>query len=137
VIGASKLNKQDVIKIKKLVAQGLNDSEISRQFIPESGETVTSEHIRAIRRGRRWNDDKNSFIMKEDLNDLPSIKTDVNEMIIETQLGWLKTKTMERWFFLTLIDNQEVDGPSDHMMFEKPSKREILRFHNLFVSQYL
>ena len=78
MIGASKLNKIDVLKIKKLVNDGLNDCEIARQFIPDSGEPVTREHIRAIRIGKRWNDVNHSFIMKDDLRDLPLLKTDIN-----------------------------------------------------------
>lgn len=137
MIGASKLNKYDVFKIKKLVKEGLNDCEIARQFIPESGEPVTREHIRAIRIGKRWNEVNHSFVMKDDLQDLPLLRTDINGFEIETQVGWLKTKTMEKWFFLTLVDNQEVDGPLGQLMDEKPSTREILQFHNQFVSMYL
>ena len=137
MIGASKLNKIDVLKIKKLVNDGLNDCEIARQFIPDSGESVTREHIRAIRIGKRWNDVNHSFIMKDDLRDLPLLKTDINGIEIETQVGWLKTKTMEKWFFLTLVDDVEVDGPLDQLMDTKPSTREILQFHTQFVSMYL
>ena len=137
MIGASKLNKYDVLKIKKLVKEGLNDCEIARQFIPESGEPVTREHIRGIRTGKRWNPVNHSFVMKDDLRDLPLLRTDINGFEIETQVGWLKTKTMEKWFFLTLVDNQEVDGPLGQLMDEKPSTREILQFHNQFVSMYL
>jgi hypothetical protein len=137
VIGASKLNKTDVLKIKKLVKDGLNDCEIARQFIPESNEPVTREHIRAIRIGKRWNQVNHSFLMKEDLSDLPHLRTHINGVQIETQVGWLKTKTLEKWFFLTLVDDIEVDGPLDQLMDFKPSTREILQFHHQFVSMYL
>ena len=137
MIGASKLNKTDVLKIKKLVKDGLNDCEIARQFIPESNEPVTREHIRAIRIGKRWNQVNHSFLMKEDLSDLPHLRTHINGVQIETQVGWLKTKTLEKWFFLTLVDDIEVDGPLDQLMDFKPSTREILQFHHQFVSMYL
>lgn len=137
MIGASKLNKTDVLKIKKLVRDGLNDCEIARQFIPESNEPVTREHIRAIRIGKRWNQLNHSFLMKEDLSDLPHLRTHINGVQIETQVGWLKTKTLEKWFFLTLVDDIEVDGPLDQLMDFKPSTREILQFHHQFVSMYL
>ena len=137
MIGASKPNKTDVLKIKKLARDGLNDCEIARQFIPESNEPVTREHIRAIRIGKRWNQVNHSFLMKEDLSDLPHLRTHINGVQIETQVGWLKTKTLEKWFFLTLVDDIEVDGPLDQLMDFKPSTREILQFHHQFVSMYL
>lgn len=137
MVGASKLNKNDVQKIRHLFTQGLNDCEIARQFIPESGQQVSREHIQRIRHGHRWNLEKNSFIMKDHLNDLPVLKTQIGEYQIETQVGWLKTKTLERWFFLTLVNDIEVNGPYGHLMEKKPSKGKILRFHNQFISMYL
>lgn len=137
MIGANKLNKQDAAKIRKLVAQGLNDCQIARQFISENGNSISREHVRSIRIGERWNEDRHSFVMKDELNDLPLLKTEINGMVFETQVGWLKTKTLDKWFFWTLVDNQEVDGPMEYLMDRKPSTRDILQFHNNFVSMYL
>jgi len=137
VIGAKKLNKNDIVKIKRLIAEGINDYQIAREFIPESGQTVSREHIRNIRIGKRWNMEAHSFVMKNDLNDLTLLKTEINGMTFETQLGWLRTATMEKWFFLTLIDDVEVDGPTSYLMDQKPRKNEIFRFHNSFVASYL
>jgi hypothetical protein len=137
LIGAKKLNKQDAAKIRKLVAQGLNDAQIARQFISENGSSVSREHIRSIRVGDRWNEKRHSFVMKEDLNDLPMLKTEMNGMVFETQVGWLKTKTLDKWFLWTLINDEEVDGPMTFLMDEKPSMKDILQFHKEFVSIYL
>jgi hypothetical protein len=137
MIGAYKLNKNDILKIRNLISQGVNDYQIAREFISESGESVTREHIRAIRKGQRWNKDNRSFLMKDELSDLPVIKTEMNGRVFETQLGWLKTKDLEKWFFLTLMDDMEVDGPMGYLMDKKPLKKEILAFHNSFVSSYL
>lgn len=137
MIGAGKLNKNDIVKLKKLFAENINDYQIAREFIPESGQSISREHIRNIRIGKRWNDDVRSFIMKEDLSDLLSFKTQFNDMVFETQLGWLKTKTYEKWFFLTLLDDKEVNGPTTTLMDKKPLKSKVLKFHNEFVSMYL
>lgn len=137
MIGAGKLNKNDIVKLKKLFAENINDYQIAREFIPESGQSISREHIRNIRIGKRWNDDVRSFIMKEDLSDLLSFKTQFNDMVFETQLGWLKTKTYEKWFFLTLLDDKEVNGPTTTLMDKKPLKSKVLKFHNEFVQMYL
>ena len=137
MIGAGKLNKNDIVKLKKLFAENINDYQIAREFIPESGQSISREHIRNIRIGKRWNDDVRSFIMKEDLSDLLSFKTQFNDMVFETQLGWLKTKTYEKWFFLTLLDDKEVNGPTSTLMDKKPLKSKVLKFHNEFVQMYL
>jgi len=137
MVGASKLNKHDAAKIRKLIAEGNNDCKISREFIAESGHSVSREHIRSIRIGERWNADMHSFVMKEDLSDLPLLSTDLQGMVFVTQLGWLKTKKLEKWFYLTLINDEEVNGPSTYLMDRKPLKHEILHFHNSFVEMYL
>jgi hypothetical protein len=137
MIGATKLNKNDIVRLKKLFAQDITDYQIAREFIPESGQTVSREHIRNIRIGKRWNDEERSFVMKEDLSDLLSVKTELNKMVFETQLGWLKTKSYEKWFLLTLLDDIEVNGPTTHLMDRKPLTCDILNFHNEFVAMYL
>lgn len=137
MIGASKLNKQDVLNIKKLIQQGLNDCHISRVFVSENGHKVSREHILQIRKGNRWNTQKHSFLMKEDLLNLPHIITMVGNDIYETQLGWLKTKTMERWFILTVVNDVEVDGPSTSLLTQKPSTEDLMTFHQDFIKMYL
>lgn len=59
MIGAHKLNEGDVKEIKHLFkTTKLNNVEIARKF------NVSREHISCIRRGKRWNDDIRSFVMK-------------------------------------------------------------------------
>jgi hypothetical protein len=137
MIGASKLNKEDALAIRRLVAKGHNDAQIAREFVSHNGSTISRIHVRDIRIGKKWNMDKHGFIMKDDLQDLPYLKTEVNGDVFETELGFLVTATKKKWFFLTLLNFQEVDGPPTSLLDRKPSKGEILAFHNSFVSHYL
>lgn len=137
MIGASKLNKQDALAIKRLVARGHSDAQIAREFVSHNGSKVSRVHIRHIRLGLKWNMDQHLFVMKDDLQDLPHLKTEVNGDVFETELGFLVTATKKKWFFLTLLNFEEVDGPPTSLMDKKPSKGEILTFHNSFVNHYL
>jgi hypothetical protein len=136
-IGASKLDKYDAQEIRRLTTLGYNDCEIARQYIPRKGQKISRMTVRDIRIGKRWNDETKSFVMKEDIKDLPVIETTVNGVVLRTELGWLQTRSLEKWFFLTYKDNQEVDGPPVSLMLKKPGKKQIMDFHNFFVQEYL
>lgn len=59
MVGAYKLNWDDVGIIKDLLKQGKTHQSIADLF------GVSRELITKINMGQRWNDDRNSFIMKE------------------------------------------------------------------------
>ena len=59
MIGAHKLNEEDVKVIKDLLQLGKTHQSIADMF------GVSREHITKINKGERWNDDKKSFVMKE------------------------------------------------------------------------
>jgi hypothetical protein len=62
MIGAWKLTPEDVVEIKELFeTTNLTNQEIADQY------GVRREHISHIRLGRRWNTDKHSFLMKEEI----------------------------------------------------------------------
>lgn len=137
MIGAKKLRLPDVIKIRALMDQGLSDTQISREFIPESGQCVTREHINGIRHGKRWNMERHSFIMKSDSETLFVIKTEVDGNVYETQEGYMCTKTSQNWFLAHLMNSKEVCGPMLYLTKNRPLKQEILNLHNLFVESQL
>jgi hypothetical protein len=63
MIGAYKLNESKVGEIKNLFnTTDLSNGQIAKLY------GVSTEHIRAIRRGKRWNDHARSFYMKETLD---------------------------------------------------------------------
>lgn len=138
MIGASKLNRKDVERIHELIKEGNNDYKIAREFVSESGQKVSREHILCIRHGKRWNSVKRSFMMKDEIEeDFPTVITLVGNDIFETQVGRVQTKTMDKWFFLTLINDNEVDGPEVCLTDKKPLRDDILTFHQKFIRSYL
>jgi hypothetical protein len=63
MIGCSKLNKDDVKVIRELLSLGKTHQSIGDMF------GVSREHITSIANNRRWNDERRSFIMKEDITE--------------------------------------------------------------------
>lgn len=62
MIGASKLTTEDVAQIKQLFeTTTLTDAEIADEY------GVSRIHINLIRRGKRWDTDNHSFLMKEQM----------------------------------------------------------------------
>lgn len=61
MVGASKLNKEKLTEIRALFTQGLSDNEIAEQY------GVSRIHINHIRNGHRWNKEKRSFVMKDEM----------------------------------------------------------------------
>ena len=61
MIGATKLTHDDVDLIRDLLTQGKTHQSIGDMF------GVSREHITAISKGRRWNKEKRSFLMKEEI----------------------------------------------------------------------
>jgi len=60
VIGASKLNWEDVEQIRSLFSNtNMSDGEIAKKF------GVSRIHINRIRNGKRWNEDNHTFVMKD------------------------------------------------------------------------
>jgi len=62
MIGASKLTKEDAEKMRQLSKEGLTDGKVAEMF------GVCREHARAIRIGKRWNPNKRSFLMSDELS---------------------------------------------------------------------
>jgi Tfp pilus assembly PilM family ATPase len=73
MIGAHKLNSSKVDEIKELFQKGMTD-----QFIAEKY-GVSRILINQVRNGHRWNYDKNSFIMKQDMK---NTQTPTNHAIV-------------------------------------------------------
>ena len=61
MIGASKLTEDDVRIIKDLLELGKKHTDISKMF------NVSREHITKIANGQRWNKERHSFIMKDQI----------------------------------------------------------------------
>ena len=82
MIGAWKLNPDDVKVIKDLLELGKTHQSIGDMF------GVSREHITKIANGQRWNEETNSFIMKDE----KEITTDSKE---EKEIDWITNLPIE------------------------------------------
>jgi hypothetical protein len=67
MIGASRLQEEDIVEIKKLLAMGVSQAAVARTYVPISGKKVSREHINLISSGKRWNPEIRSFSMKAEI----------------------------------------------------------------------
>lgn len=75
MIGAWKLNPDDVKVIKDLLELGKTHQSIGDMF------GVSREHITKIANGQRWNEETNSFIMKDEIEKMKDeIKKEITEL---------------------------------------------------------
>lgn len=68
MIGTNKLTTEKVENIRELISQGLSDQAIASIY------NVSRPTINHIRHNKRWNLDKNSFLMKEQMKNVSSIQ---------------------------------------------------------------
>ena len=68
MIGTNKLNTEKVENIRELISQGLSDQAIADMF------KVSRPAINHIRHKKRWNLDKNSFLMKDQIKETISVQ---------------------------------------------------------------
>jgi len=73
MIGASRLQEEDIVEIKKLLAMGVSQAAVARTYVPISGKKVSREHINLISSGKRWNAEARSFIMKEAVKEVSEL----------------------------------------------------------------
>lgn len=72
MVGAWKLNEDDVKIIKDLLEIGKTHTDIAKMF------NVSREHITKIANGQRWNKENHSFTMKDEL-EKPKTSNDYRE----------------------------------------------------------
>lgn len=133
MIGASKIDRHtdDLDRLNEMFKMGLNNSEISRIFRTNKGETLSRIHISHIRRGKRWNTDNHSFMMKDE--ESMSIKTTINNTVYESVVGVVLTNTSKYHIYLTYKNGKVFEGMQGYLMIEKPSINELMTFHNQWV----
>lgn len=68
MIGTNKLTTEKVEDIRQMISDGMTDQSIAHIF------NVSRSNINLIRNNKRWNYDENSFLMKEQIKDEPSIQ---------------------------------------------------------------
>jgi len=146
--GAHKLTRKDKDRILELVRQGNSDSKISREFRSENGHQISRVHIGSIRRRQRWNDDTRSYLMKEDLTDLPQLVTQYDDhqktVCINTQVGKVFIPNPEsnfgleeKYIILHYKDDQIIQDRLLDISDEIPSREELMEIHRVIIGEYV
>ena len=131
--GAHKLKLQDVEKLRELFDQGINNQQIAENFVSSSGRKVSTEHVRMIRSGRRWNFDTHSFIVKEHLQMQDEIVTQILDDEYTTELSSVLTKKGNYHIYLRSKNGSVIQSMETPLMLNKPSIDEMLNYHNHWI----
>ena len=141
MIGASKINNNtnDLQRLQEMFDMGLNNTQISKIFRTNSGESLSRIHISQIRRNKRWNTENHSFVMKDEVKDFNSIKTELDGDIYHTVVGLgithspMNKTTVKSYFILHYKNSNLMNEDSIVMLENKPTDEELLRNHNKFI----
>lgn len=131
--GAHKLKLQDIEKLRQLFDQGISNQQIAKNFVSTNGRKVSTEHIRLIRSGRRWNFDNHSFIVKEHLKMKDEIVTQILEDEYTTELASVVTKRGNYHIFLRSKNGSVIQSMETPLMVNKPSIDDMLNYHNHWI----
>ncbi len=139
MIGSSKINEttNDLQRLQDLFDLGLNNSEISRIYRTNSGESLSRIHISSIRRGKRWNFDNHSFVMKRELNIQDTIETTIEDDVIKSMISPIITDTTIYYIYLTYINFIPTIDNKTSFIVEKPTRSDLIEYHmNLINKRY-
>jgi hypothetical protein len=131
MIGAGKIDDttNDLERLNDLFDMGLNNSEISRVYRTNSGESLSRIHISSIRRGVRWNRDKRSFLMKHELETNDVIETISDGNTIKTIISPVITDTTIYYIYLTYINFIPTIDTNTSFMVNKPNRSDLIEHH--------
>jgi hypothetical protein len=133
MIGAHKLDINEVQRIRELFNKGYNNSKIAREFKTLAGESITRTHISQIRRGKRWNFTRHSYLMKEHMENQDVITTDLDGEVYETQLAMILSNDGDYHIYLRFKDGLIIENMNTPLMMNKPATSEMLEFHNKWI----
>lgn len=131
MVGASKINNttNDLDRLYELFDLGLNNSEIARVYRTNSGASLSRIHISSIRRGKRWNLDTRSFIMKDELLNQDTITTTYKGKVIKTCISQLITDGEMYYVYTTYMDGKPSMHVETSLMVRKPSNKDLIQYH--------
>ena len=131
MIGAGKIDDRtnDLERLNDLFDMGLNNTEISRVYRTNSGESLSRIHISSIRRGKRWNRDNRSFLMKHELETNDVIETLSNGDTIKTVISQVITDTTIYYIYLTYINFIPTIDTNTSFMVNKPTRSDLIQHH--------
>ena len=131
MIGAGKIDDRtnDLERLNDLFNMGLNNTEISRIYRTNSGESLSRIHISAIRRGKRWNINNRSFLMKHELENQDTIETMSGGDVIKTVISQVITDTTIYHIYLTYINFIPTIDTNTSFMVNKPNRSDLIEHH--------
>lgn len=129
MIGAYKLNEQQVQEIKRLFATTmLCDADIAEMY------EVSRELINLIRNGKRWNDETRSFTMKEQIKRYTKTITIVRGNQYSSQITPVET-TQGRLFIILHYIGDEVFYETSRIFTTEPNYEVFKDEHNNFIKK--
>lgn len=131
MIGATKIDSKtdDLKRLGQYFRDGYNNVQISKLFTTNSGEKLSTEHIRQIRNGRRWNSQLYSFIEKQELKNPEQVVSSIGMDVYRTEIGIVLSNTLDLYILLTYKNDILVSDSPTSLLTEKPSINEILEYH--------
>jgi len=129
MIGASKLTEQQVQEIKRLFATTmLCDGDIADMY------KVSRELINLIRSGKRWNDNKRSFVMKDAIKRYTKTTTIIGGNHYSSQITPVET-TQGRLFIILHYIFDDVFYEVSKIFHTEPDYDIFKEEHNKFIKK--
>jgi hypothetical protein len=130
MVGASKLNEQQVQEIKRLFATTmLCDEDIADMY------GVSRPFINLIRNGKRWNEEERSFVMKDDIKRYTGTNTIIGDNHHSSQITPVETTTGRLFIILHYINDEVFHEPS-RVFNNEPDYYTLREHHDLFVKRF-
>jgi hypothetical protein len=131
MIGAFKIDSKsdDLKRLFQLFREGYNNSQISRMYLTNGGEKLSTEHIRQIRTGRRWNSQRYSFVEKHELQNQENIISKIGLDEFKTEIGVVYTSTLDLYVFVMYKNGIVQSDIVSPLMTKKPVINDLLEFH--------
>lgn len=137
MIGSSKIDEttNDLQRLQDLFDMGLTNAEIARIYRTNSGESISRIHISSIRRGKRWNFDNRSFIMKHELETNDVVESKIGNDVIKSIIAPVITDTTIYYIYLTHMNSIPLSDTNTSFMSEKPTRSNLIQYHTNIINK--
>ena len=137
MIGSSKIDEttNELQRLQYLFDMGLNNTQISKVYRTNSGESLSRIHISAIRRGKRWNIDNRSFLMKHELETNDIVETKIDDNVIKSVIAPVITDTTIYYIYLTQMNSIPMSDTNTSFMREKPTRGHLIQYHTNIINK--
>jgi hypothetical protein len=137
MIGAGKINDttNDLERLQALFDLGLNNTEISKIYRTNSGESISRIHVSSIRRGKRWNVDNRSFLMKHELETNDVVESKIGNDVIKSIISPVITDTTIYYIYFTQMNSIPLSDTNTSFMVEKPTRGHLIQYHTNIINK--